>query len=850
MQPIRGNKDFKKNFSNEINGLLDYISNELINEYPAPKITTPMFLLASLLKDTSMLSQALKGFLNGIDIESIKDVIDEQVRDESLSGSRLGAKIEPSSELQVLFQKSDEEKELLGHPAITSDHVLMAFLKYAKKSDLIRRSFENFGINYERYCELSIKAHESAMDIAAVSEDAFAEMLKKISVDIGEEGQDKTGIAFITVASPNAANISNDENSKHKKGEVQYCVNLNSLAETGKIDTLIGRTTEIDKIVKIFGRKKCNNVLLVGKPGSGKSAIIEGLAKKIVEGTAPRCLTNSTIFKLKVSEIMEDSQFRGAFENKVNSVVKDLRRRKNSILVIENIQNVFNSQRPEFDFVACLTEIFDDPDIRVIVSTTPKGYHSTVENNEEILRKFQRINVENLSVKESVSVLKGIKGSYEKYHSVKYTDEAIESCVKLAERYITDRCLPSSAIDVMDEAGSIKKNETKEPVDIVEMKELVSRYEKTKEELIRRDDIKMAESIEQQIKDVNNKIARSLEEIRTQENVPEITVDDICKAISEHTNIPINKISVSEKKQVANIDKVLKDSIIGQDEAIDVVARAIKRNKVGLNPANRPIFSALCIGSTGVGKTLLAKKLATEIFGSEKYLVRIDMSEYSDKTAVNKLIGSSAGYVGYTEGGILTEKVKNQKYAVVLIDEIEKATEEIFNLFLQILDEGYLSDNMGQKVDFKNTILILTSNVGTKRAQQEKGIGFEVDDNLNKRTIIEKELKKKFPPEFINRLDEVVYFNALDEDSLKKIIELEMRKLTNRLWEQKYDLVYKDDAIDYILGLAKKEKEYGARPILKIIRQEIENKITDIILNSENQTKFKITIEDGKLTIQ
>lgn len=430
---------------------------------------------------------------------------------------------------------------------------------------------------------------------------------------------------------------------------------------------------------------------------------------------------------------------------------------------------------------------------------------------------------------ETVSILQGLKADYEKYHNVTYPKDVAETCTILAMRYLNDRCLPISAINLMDEVGAAKK------LSLLKGRKPI---EKELSTLTKKEKTKYSETnIEQLKKDIESK-RDELAKYNASMEKAKIEEEDIFNTVSKMSNIPIAKISLSEKIALKNIDDSVKKVVIGQDEAIEKICKIIKRNKMGLAPDNKPIGSFLCVGGTGCGKTLMAKTIAKEVFGDEKYLVRFDMSEYSDETSVNKLIGSSAGYVGYTEGGLLTEAVKNQKYAVVLFDEIEKANDKVFNLFLQVLDEGCLTDNMGDRVDFKNTIIIMTSNVGVKDATLNNGIGFNVDNAQNRKNIIEKSLKSKFAPEFLNRLNDVIYFNDLTDDNLKDIIKLEINKLIGRLHKINFDGKYGDKTVDFIYEVIKQQKEYGARPIARAIQDNVENKITDLLLDNDYEKKY------------
>ena len=445
---------------------------------------------------------------------------------------------------------------------------------------------------------------------------------------------------------------------------------------------------------------------------------------------------------------------------------------------------------------------------------------------------------------ECFNILDKIKKGYEKYHNVKFSKDIIKLCINLSKRFVSNKALLPSVIDIIDETGSAKGIErlSKQTELVKEINDL----EEKKDIAIKTDWIYIADEISN---DIERKKLDIIDLNEEKEAPYEVTANDIYESVSNCTGIPVKKLNESEKKIISQIDERLKENIIGQDEVIDVVSQAIKRNKAGLYFNNKPILSALCIGTTGCGKTLLAKTLAKEIFGDEKNLVRFDMSEYSDETSVNKLIGASAGYVGYTEGGLLTEAVKNKSHSVVLFDEIEKANDKIFNIFLQILDEGFLTDNMGVKVDFKNTIIIMTSNIGTKRAYNEKGIGFNINIDENKKDIIEKELKERFSPEFINRFDEIAYFNYLSDSNLKSIIELELKHLKERLSKNNIVLNYDDSIIEYLFNKTLPEKEYGARPIVRLLQKEIENRIVDKLLETD-KTEFNFKFNNDILSVE
>lgn len=836
-QPIKNIVNYEKYFSKELTDLLTYIKEDLIKTFPIASIPMEMFFAAALSMQDSMLYKVVNSYLNTFSISNLENKFNSVLQEKSLTTIKPGRTIEYSQELKNLFNKSYSECLKQNVSYITSDHVLLALLNNENVNDNKSKSFFlSESVNYDIVSEYSAKIHEIT--------DA---VLKNDDTEIEESDDESVLVKTFVINSQDDLEQLKEKLLKKKetpskkskeKNSVQYCTNLNDLAKDGNINDIVGRDKEIYQIVKVLNRKEANNILLIGETGVGKTAIIEGLAHRIQNGLALSTICDKTILRLNIGEMMGGTQFRGIFEERFSSLFKDLKKRENTILFIDNFHK-FSSERKdeEFNITTLLLPYLQETSVNVIISSTYDGYRKSLEKNHELLRRFQKIDILPPTKEECKNILMYQKEFYEKHHNVIFNEEVIDTILTLSKRYITDRNLPISAIDIMDEIGSQKNIERCETEDIknkrTELREIIKNGDKDKE------------------LDVRLELTK-LQNTKKEKESFEITNEDVYNAIASHTNLPINKINTSEKRAISSIDKILNSMIIGQENAIKEVSQAIKRSKVGLSPQNMPIASFLCIGKTGVGKTLMAKILAKEIFGDEKYLVRFDMSEYADKTSVNKLIGSSAGYVGYQEGGLLTEAVKNKKHCVLLIDEIEKADEQVYNIFLQILDDGFLTDNTGNKVDFTNTIILLTSNVGTKQASESRSIGFGGGNDDNKRDIIEKELKKKFPPEFINRLSDVVYFNSLTEDNLKKIIQIELDKLNKRLIDIKYTLKYSEDVINYILNYIKKDIEYGARPILRAIQELIENKITDLLLENDYKEwyEFNANIIDNEIFLK
>lgn len=574
------------------------------------------------------------------------------------------------------------------------------------------------------------------------------------------------------------------------------------------------------------------------------TAICRHLANLIVEKKAPVAYHKKKIVQMDISAMIAGANFRGMFEERLKGFLEEVKNDKNYIIFIDDIHNALSekNQAGDVNVASMLNNILIDGDIQVIGTTNFKDYKNTIENNSSLSRRFQKIVIEPSSINESITILNGCKEYYETYHNVKYTDEAIKSCVLLANRYISDRNLPDSAIDLLDESASRVVLKIKDTPEITNVKEELLKIKGEKRQILSNETYEGISALN--AKENTLKIKLSLLEKNNRYNTEQRTVydNDVCELVSEKTSIPITKLSTTEKSSLKNINNILKSSIIGQDDAIDKICQVVKRNRIGLSNKNKPIVMFLG-GPTGVGKTLIAKKLSKEVFGDEKYLVRLDMSEYAEKSSITKLIGSAPGYIGYDNGGQLTEIIKNKKYCVLLLDEIEKANQEIYNVFLQLFDEGCLTDNTGAKIDFKNVIILLTSNTGAKQVSDfGGGLGLVRNEQVNTKTIIQKELKKKFPPEFINRIDDIIYFNKLTDDNIKDIIRLELHNLDNRLVEVGFSLeeaFYQEEFINFLFDKIKDQSEYGARPVLRIIQETLENPITDLMLDMDDEEMNK-----------
>lgn len=845
-QPINNNINVLNVLSNEITSIFDNIKNILINEYPVNEITPEYFLMVTLLDRECLLYKVLNNFLTFNTITLIYNDVYSKVNGTLITVVKPGREIRFSEDFKRILSKAYDISKQMDRKLITSDIVLLSMIE---NSEYIKKLFEVYGFNKEIAMNESYKLFET-LDAIKDLDDKNILNQQQIQIQVIDPSN---------MSNQNVQNIVNNmfgtttQNKTKKNGFIQtYCTNLNDMVRRDNVDTLIGRDDEIEHITNIFARRRNNNVIIVGDTGVGKTHLVEGLAKRIVDGTAPIPLLGMTVYRMNVDEIMAGTALRGMFEERMVNIVKEFSTKRNIIIFIDNFHRYVNDKKnEEYDFASLMNELFVNSNIKFILTSSLSGYKNLCNNSTNIARQFQKLSLSEPTYDENVSIVNGVKNMYEKFHNITYDERAIETCIRLSERYIPERRLPASAIDILDEAGAKKKIEKYQDSRIQKILTVIlPTLERDKEQAILNDNIELSKQIEAEIRKHNYDVSLFYDRINNDKTVRTVTENDIYETISKHTGIDINRLSSDELANLSHMDDNIKREIKGQDEAIGIVTRAIKRAKVGLTHKNKPILSCMCIGSTGVGKTLLAKKLAKEVFGNEKDMLRFDMSEYSDKTSVNKLIGSSAGYVGYDKGGLLTEAVRNKKHTVLLIDELEKADEQVYNLFLQILDEGFLTDNTGNKVDFKNTIIIITSNVGAKKASTEKALGFMTDDDLNKKEIIEKELKKKFPPEFLNRLDEIVYFNTLSENVLKDIIRLELTKLKTQLGEMDYMFTHDDNVVEHIYKIIEKDKENGARPIIRAIQNEIENKITDAIIDGKLADKqINITTENEKLVL-
>ena len=634
---------------------------------------------------------------------------------------------------------------------------------------------------------------------------------------------------------------------------------LNRLAENGKLDPVVGRDKEILRIAQILSRRKKNNPIIIGEPGCGKTAIIEGLAIKIYQGECPRNLMDKRIVALDLTSVVAGTKYRGQFEERMKVIMEELQNNPNIIVFIDEIHTLVGSGNAagSMDGSNIFKPALARGELQCIGATTLDEYRKSFEKDGALERRFQKVIVEPSSVSETIEILKNIRDKYESFHKVNYSDEVIETCVKLADRYITDREFPDKALDILDEVGAKMQTSLKIPPSIEELKKKAEELRQQKIDVVKKQNYEQAAELRDKEKKLIGKLESEKKKFEEQmmKDKQTIQLDDVYSVVSNMTKIPVSKMSVDDVKSLINLDKELIGKVIGQDDAVIKIVKSIKRNRLGIKDPNRPIGSFIFLGSTGVGKTHLAKALAKEMFGSEESLIRVDMSEYQEKHAISKLVGAPPGYIGYDEGGQLTEKVKNKPYSVILFDEVEKAHKDIFSILLQIMDDGFLTDSLGRKINFKNTLIILTSNLGVKKFQEfGSGIGFSSNSYSNdeaKKQMLMKEMKNFFAPEFLNRIDDTIMFNTLNEEDIKKITRIELDKLILRLNDMKYNLKYDETLVEFISKIGF-DSSFGARPLKRAIQDKVEDYISEEVLlgKIKEDVNYLIKVKDDNIVIQ
>ena len=783
----------------------------------------------------------------GVDTADIKDRIERQVSnaaadirytaDSDITTLRQTEKVLRLSYLESIKVKSKQ---------IRTEHLILAMLQ--ENDNLVSNMLQKAGVDYERFSRL---VRGNAADESGT--------LPDFSSQTSEDDNDEP---FADPVHPQEQHPRQQRSQSKTPALENFGRDLTKLAAEGKLDPIVGRQKELDRIAQILSRRKKNNPILIGESGVGKSAIAEGLALRIAEGRIPRTLYGKRLLSLDLASLVAGTKYRGQFEERMKAILSELEQNPDIIIFIDEIHTIVGagSAAGSLDASNMFKPALARGVIQCIGTTTLDEYRQYIEKDTALERRFQKILVEPATPEETLEILSNIRDKYEQHHMVHYTDEALRACVDLTERYVSDRLQPDKAIDALDEAGARVRIENMQvPEEIVKLEEELAKVEAQKKEVLAGKRYNEAAELRDQGRDLEAKLADMRQKWEADERNKQIKVgeQDVAAVVAMMTGVPVERIAENESSRLMQMENELKGSVVGQDEAIAKIAKAIRRNRAGLKDPNRPIGSFLFLGPTGVGKTYLTKILARYLFDSEASMIRIDMSEYMEKFAVSRLIGAPPGYVGYEEGGQLTERVRRKPYSIVLLDEIEKAHPDVFNVLLQVLDDGVLTDGIGRKVDFKNTIIIMTSNIGSRQLKDfGVGVGFataarEAEKSDLQRDVIEKSLKKTFAPEFLNRIDDIIYFNSLGREEIHKIIDIELRGLFSRIRKMGFEVVMDEKAKDFLVSKGWDE-QYGARPLRRAIQRYIEDDLADEIIRADilPGDTIKVTSSDEKITFE
>lgn len=804
-------------------------ANRLQNDHIEPE-----HLLLGILRDGECkAAEVLKSFY--LDLKGIKNELETQLREKSIL-ENYSQDISFSEEASKILTLSKLEARLMNDEKVDTPHILLAIMRDNQNNAY--KILEKNDVTYEKIID-RLKQEEAPFDGLDFNDDEEEE-------GIGRRGNaDKNNDGFGSSANRQTTQTEQKQADGGTPYLDNYGIDLTKAAEGGKLDPVVGREKEIERIAQILSRRKKNNPILIGEPGVGKSAIAEGLALRIVEKRVSRALFGKRIISLDMTAVVAGTKYRGQFEERIRAILTEVKKHPDVILFIDEIHTIVGagSAAGSMDAANMLKPALARGEIQCIGATTLDEYRKNIEKDGALERRFQRVLVEPTSPEETLQILRNIKDKYEEHHNVTYTDEALEACVRLTDRYVTDRYFPDKAIDAMDEAGSrIHLTHISVPQEIEEQERLIEEAQQHKNEAIRLQNFELAASF----RDRENQYTEQLERLKNEwkeklkDNRETVDAPQIEEVVSMISGVPVQRMAQAEGVRLKGMKQALLSKVIGQDKAVETLVRSIQRSRVGLKDPNKPIGTFLFLGPTGVGKTHLAKELAKNMFGTTDAIIRIDMSEYMEKFTVSRLVGAPPGYVGYEEGGQLTEKVRRHPYSIVLLDEIEKAHSDVFNMLLQVMDEGRLTDSLGRTVDFKNTIIIMTSNIGTRQLKEfGKGIGFTAQTGENEKehanSVIRKALNKSFAPEFINRLDEIVTFDQLDIASLEKIIDIELAGLYKRIEGCGYHLLLDQEAKRFVAEKGY-DVQFGARPLKRSIQNHLEDGLAELIINEEPQT--------------
>ena len=823
-------------FSKKVSEVIVYSkeeANRLQNNFIGPE-----HLLLGLIRNGEGKAIEILSKLN-IDLKEIKQQIEVKLKEKINAPALSEADIVLTSEASRILKMCLLEARLLKNTVADTEHILLAILK--DKNNLAANVLEEHDVAYKNvYEQLTLQPDVTSGMGFSEDEDEDDELKDRSSGDSSKAQQAQSTQRKTANDTPVLDNFGTD---------------MTKAAEEGKLDPIVGREREIERLAQILSRRKKNNPILIGEPGVGKSAIVEGLALRIIQKKVSRILFDKRVVALDMTSVVAGTKYRGQFEERIRSILNELQKNPNIILFIDEIHTIVGagSAAGSMDAANMLKPALARGEIQCIGATTLDEYRKNIEKDGALERRFQKVMVEATTPEETLQILKNIKDKYEDHHNVRYTDEALEACVKLTDRYITDRNFPDKAIDALDESGSrVHLTNISVPKEIEEQEKLIDETKQKKNEAVKSQNFELAASF----RDKEKEYATQLEDLKREweaklkDNRQVVDEEQIADVVSMMSGVPVQRMAQAEGFKLMKMKEDLTSKVIAQDMAIEKLVKAIQRSRVGLKDPNKPIGTFMFLGPTGVGKTHLAKELAKYMFGSADALIRIDMSEYMEKFTVSRLVGAPPGYVGYEEGGQLTEKVRRKPYSIILLDEIEKAHSDVFNLLLQVMDEGRLTDSYGRTVDFKNTVVIMTSNIGTRQLKEfGRGVGFTaqsgLDDKEFSRSVIQKALNKSFAPEFINRLDEIITFDQLSLDAIIKIVDIELKGLYGRLENIGYKLIISDEAKRFIASKGY-DVQFGARPLKRAIQNYLEDGLSELIISSSLKEGDTISVDLDK----
>lgn len=799
-------------------------------------VGTEHILLGLLHEGTNVAAKALSSI--GIDLYTVRQRVHELVEKEDFDDLET-EEIGYAPETKTIMEYAVEQAQALGHDYIGTEHILLGII-YDTES-IACEILVSLG------ADLNI-IHDAILDL--LNEDTLNDMPK---LNVFNENK-----------APKKDNNTKDNKQKNNSATPlldKYGRDLNILAQEEKIDPVIGRNREIERVIQILSRRTKNNPILIGEPGVGKTAVTEGLAQRLINGNIPKVLASKRIISLNMASLVAGTKYRGDFEDRLKKIIDEIIENKNIILFIDEMHTLVGAGAAEgsMDAANILKPALSRGEIQVIGATTLKEYKKYIEKDSALERRFQTIMVNEPSAEDAISILKGIRNKYEEFHCAKITDEAIKAAVKISQRYITDRFLPDKAIDLMDEAAAkVRLKTVNIPTNISQLEQKIQDLKKAKEKAIDNQDYELAATIRDQEIQIKEELATAKTAWETQNNAQiAVTEEDIADVATLWTGIPVKRLVAKEADRLLHIEDIIHKRVVGQNEGVNAVAKAIRRARAGLKDPKRPIGSFLFLGPTGVGKTELARSLAEAIFGDESAMIRFDMSEYMEKHTVSRMLGAPPGYIGYDEGGLLTDAVRRKPYAVILLDEIEKAHPDIFNILLQVLDDGRLTDSQGRTVDFKNTVIIMTSNAGAFKLQPQKTntMGFAVNEDKqikqNAKKIVMDEVKRQFKPEFLNRIDEIIIFEPLTDKELTQIVTLLLNDVQKRLAEMDIELIIKDEVKSYLLKHGT-DTIYGARPLKRAVQRYLQDPLAEQLLQKNIKSMQKIIVDcvEDKLTFK